>query len=30
VALIRDGKLVADEPAVPGLRSRYRSLVSRT
>jgi ABC-type multidrug transport system ATPase subunit len=30
VALIRDGKLVADEPAAPGLRSRYRSLVSRT
>jgi ABC-type multidrug transport system ATPase subunit len=30
VALIRDGKLVADEPAAPGLRSRYRSLVSQT
>jgi ABC-type multidrug transport system ATPase subunit len=30
VALIRDGKLIADEPAAPGLRSRYRSLVSGT
>jgi ABC-type multidrug transport system ATPase subunit len=28
VALIRDGKLVADEPAAPGLRSRYRTLLS--
>ena len=28
VALIRDGKLVADEPATPGLRHRYRSLLS--
>ena len=30
VALIRDGKLVADEPATPGLRHRYRSLLSNT
>ena len=28
VALIRDGKLIADEPAAPGLRSRYRSLLA--
>jgi ABC-type multidrug transport system ATPase subunit len=28
VALIRDGKLVADEPAAPGLRARYRALLS--
>ena len=28
VALIRDGKLIADEPAAPGLRSRYRTLLS--
>ena len=28
VALIRDGKLIADEPASPGLRSRYRALLS--
>lgn len=28
VALIRDGKLVADEPAAPGLRSRYRTLLA--
>ena len=27
VALIRDGRLVSDEPASPGLRARYRSLV---
>ena len=25
VALVRDGRLVADEPAAPGLRARYRS-----
>lgn len=29
VAIIRDGKLVSDEPAVAGLRGRYRSLVGR-
>ena len=28
VALIRDGKLVADEPAAPGLRGRYRTLLA--
>jgi ABC-type multidrug transport system ATPase subunit len=28
VALIRDGKLAADEPAAPGLRSRYRTLLA--
>ena len=28
VALIRDGKLVADDPAAPGLRSRYRTLLA--
>jgi heme ABC exporter ATP-binding subunit CcmA len=27
VALMRDGRLVSDEPAAPGLRTRYRSLV---
>jgi ABC-type multidrug transport system ATPase subunit len=27
VALIRDGRLVSDEPASPGLRTRYRALV---
>ena len=27
VALIRDGRLVLDEPASPGLRERYRALV---
>jgi len=26
-ALVRDGRLVADEPAAPGLRARYRALV---
>jgi len=29
VAIVRDGKLLCDEPASPGLRSRYRVLVSR-
>jgi len=28
VALVRDGRLVADEPAAPGLRARYRSVVA--
>ena len=28
VALIKDGKLIADEPASSGLRSRYRALLS--
>ena len=28
VALIRDGRLIADEPAAPGLRSRYRTLLA--
>ena len=28
VALVRDGRLVADEPAAPGLRARYRSAVA--
>ena len=28
VALIRDGKLIADESAAPGLRTRYRSLLA--
>jgi ABC-type multidrug transport system ATPase subunit len=28
VALIRDGKLIADEFAAPGLRTRYRSLLA--
>lgn len=27
VALLRDGRLVEDEPAMPGLRARYRSVV---
>ena len=27
VALIRDGRLLSDEPASPGLRARYRSLI---
>ena len=27
VALVRDGKLLADEPAMPGLRARYRSAI---
>jgi len=27
VALVRDGKLLADEPALPGLRARYRSAI---
>jgi ABC-type multidrug transport system ATPase subunit len=27
VALMRDGRLLSDETAAPGLRSRYRSLV---
>jgi ABC-type multidrug transport system ATPase subunit len=27
VALIREGRLLADEPASSGLRSRYRTLV---
>ena len=27
VALIRDGRLLSDEPAAPGLRARYRALV---
>ena len=26
VALIRDGRLLSDEPASPGLRARYRAL----
>jgi ABC-type multidrug transport system ATPase subunit len=28
VALIRDGRLIADEPATAGLRSRYRTLLA--
>ncbi len=28
VALVRDGRLVADEPAAPGLRARYRRAVA--
>jgi ABC-type multidrug transport system ATPase subunit len=28
VALVRDGRLAADEPASPGLRARYRSAVA--
>ena len=28
VALVRDGRLVADEPASPGLRARYRTVVA--
>jgi ABC-type multidrug transport system ATPase subunit len=27
VVLVRDGRLVGDEPAAPGLRARYRSIV---
>jgi ABC-type multidrug transport system ATPase subunit len=27
VALIRDGRLLSDEPATPGLRARYRALI---
>jgi len=27
VALVRDGRLIADEPAAPGLRARYRSAI---
>jgi heme exporter protein A len=27
VALVRDGRLLSDEPALPGLRARYRSVV---
>ena len=27
VALMRDGRILADEPAAPGLRARYRSVV---
>jgi ABC-type multidrug transport system ATPase subunit len=30
VALIRDGRLLCDEPASPGLRGRYRALVTGT
>jgi heme exporter protein A len=29
VALIREGKLLSDEPAAPGLRARYRSVMGR-
>jgi len=29
VALIRDGRLLADEPAATGLRARYREVVGR-
>jgi ABC-type multidrug transport system ATPase subunit len=29
VALIRDGRLLADEPATTGLRARYREVVGR-
>ena len=28
VALIRDGRLLCDEPAAPGLRARYRALIT--
>jgi ABC-type multidrug transport system ATPase subunit len=28
VAIVREGKLIADEPAAPGLRERYRTAVS--
>ena len=28
VALVRDGRLAADEPAAPGLRARYRSAIA--
>jgi ABC-type multidrug transport system ATPase subunit len=27
VALIRGGRLLSDEPAAPGLRTRYRALI---
>ena len=27
VLLMRDGRLVADEPAAPGLRTRYRAMI---
>jgi ABC-type multidrug transport system ATPase subunit len=27
VVLVRDGRILADEPAAPGLRARYRSVV---
>jgi heme ABC exporter ATP-binding subunit CcmA len=30
VALVRDGRLLCDEPAPPGLRARYRALVTGT
>ena len=30
LAVIRQGRLVADEPAGPGLRARYRALMSTT
>ena len=30
VALIRDGRLLSDEPASPGLRARYRAIVGGT
>jgi ABC-type multidrug transport system ATPase subunit len=30
VAVVRDGRLIADEPAGSGLRERYRALVTRT
>jgi len=30
VALIRDGRLLCDEPASPGLRARYRALIAGT
>ena len=29
VAIVHDGRLVSDEPARPGLRARYRTLVGR-
>jgi ABC-type multidrug transport system ATPase subunit len=28
VALVREGRLLADEPASPGLRARYRRVVA--
>jgi ABC-type multidrug transport system ATPase subunit len=30
VALMRDGRLISDEPAATGLRARYRSLIGRS
>jgi ABC-type multidrug transport system ATPase subunit len=30
VALMRDGRLISDEPAASGLRARYRSLIGRS